>query len=395
MTSNIAGSHLARRREARGRAAKVSALTLGALVSSVLLWGCDIVNPMAVTYETADPGRLIVGSVSAWAEGARTTITYEYAASDEGEGTGRTVLYDDLHRTGDLSAQSFYQGRLALLSMSRELARYAIERAKELGQPVQLRRAQAYRGWYLIGTAYRWGDQPIEAGGKKLTQREIYEVALENFRAATLLPDNLKSDSLILAARADSSRLRAHAGVAWVQLSLGRDPVDAEGLRDAISSAKEVLGLQPRFAFVLGPDINSIKSGIDGQTMRPSHGFEKIPFWWQDPTQPQGNKFIDWNGLHLIIAESELLLGNIDNAKAALKATPLLSVNHVDLGRERVFGDPPLSAAEIDGLIDPLDRDGLLFVISELRRENEYAHGWRNVGPDGPIFPVKLPPDVY
>lgn len=378
------------------RRAAIRAWPMASLLALGLLSGCgELVNPMAVTYATADPARLIVGSVAAWAEGTRTTITYEHAASDESVFIGNSDLYRTLHETGDLAAQSFYQGRVALMSESRELTRFAISRAKELNQPAQLRRAQAYRGWYLIGTAYRWGDQPIEPGGKKLTQREIYEVAREHFEAARVLPDNLESDSLILVARRDSSRLRAHAGVAWVQLTLGRDPVDAERLQAAIKAAEEVLSANPRFFFILGPDINSVRSNITGRQLQPSPPFKKIPFWWDDTSQPQGNKFIDWNGLHLIIAESKLLLGDLAGAKAALKATPLLKVNHVDLGRERVFGDPPLTDAEVDALIDPLDAAGLAFVISELRRENEYAQGWRNVGPKGPLFPVELPPTAY
>ena len=275
-------------------------------------------------------------------------------------------------------------GQVITASGAREQTRRAIERARELGDDEVLRRALMYRGWYIVEMARRFGDSPIVPNGDVLTKEGQYSIALDYFGDAIELSDP----------PADSIRLRALAGIARVQWELGREEIDVERLGVAIDAAREVLTHDPDFVFLSVPDFNFLRTLVDFFTYTPGPGFEDIPFWWNDPSQPQGNKFMDGVGLRLIIAESQLLLGELEMAKATLAAIPLLATNHVRLAGRDPAG-PPLTPSEVAAFIDSLDADGVRFAISELWRENFYAQGHRAEGPKGRIWPVPLPPGYY
>ena len=371
---------------------------LGALAVS----GCDLdlQSPAILTYEDVDADLLVNGAVESWMTGWNSAVISEWYASDEAIALeGASDSWRTLDETGDLTLHgTYYQGyALAEFLDGREEARFAVQRAEEAlalaNDSLQiaeantaLRRAKAYRGWFITGLARRRGDQPIQPEGPVLTQEEQYQRALEHFQDVVELSNESR----------DSLHLHGLAGTARLQWMLGRDPVDAERLEQAIAAAEQVLSLQPAYMWALEWPFGYIASYhvrfFNSAVVSPA--FENIPYPADDFANPAGDMFTDADGLWLIIAESHLLMGEVEEAREALKSVPLLATNNVGLAGRDPNG-APLTQSEIDAYIDSLDPAGLQFVIDELRRENFYLRGRRNVGPEGaPIWPVPLPPEA-
>ena len=143
-----------------------------------------------------------------------------------------------------------------------------------------------------------------------------------------------------------------------------------------------------------------------GRSYGPTPFYQDIPLWfvgfptvvghdstltYNDQTKPQGVVMISGTELRMIQAESQFLLGDLVAAKAAVKAAPLLPTNHVHLGREPT--DPPMTQAEIDAYVDPMDATALRQVIDGLNREDQYISARRAVRENGAaIMPFKLHP---
>src|SRR5690606_8202419 len=170
------------------------------------------------------------------------------------------------------------------------------------------------------------GDQPIQPGGEVLTQRQQYERALADFE------DVIATSS----GAGDSLRLNALAGIARLQWLLGREPVDAARLQAAIAAAHEVLADAPAYLFGRALTTQPISS------FNIQRGWIAIAPHFADIPQPTVWKFSDATALWLIIAESHLLSGDLDQARRALESAPLLPVNHTRLG-DRVPDGPPLT----------------------------------------------------
>lgn len=364
----------------------IQALKRGAIVLGLplLAGACDLQNPILITETEADPRLLVNGALVSWVNAIGPVVESEVLASDEVHYTGTAKTLVELDTTGILSLDLGYQYQYTPMSEARELLRVAIERARGAKDDVALYRALTYRGWFLLEMGRRWGDQPITGDGKKLTQEEIYDLAIDHFAEV----------DKATGAAADSMRHRALAGIAWAEWTLGRETAERSRLERAIAVAESVVDEKPDFVFVIPGQFNALSWPVSAGQYVPNPGFEHIPFWWQVTSQPAGTQYANANGLRLIQADAQLRLQETDAAKATLKATPLLKNNHVGLAGRDPQG-PPLTDAEVSAFIDPLDPAGLQFVVDELYRENWYMHGRRNVGPNGPIFPVELPRSVF
>jgi hypothetical protein len=356
----------------------------GALLLPLLIGGCDLQNPTVITEDEADPRLLVNGALTAWNGAIVSVIEMEFLVSDEAHYSGPSTFLANMDAAGDLALDLGYQYQYTAMSEARELMRVAIERARPLNNETALYRALTYRGWFLLETARRWGDQPIMGGGKKLSQAEIYALAVEHFAEVEQASGPA----------ADSMRHRALAGIAWAGWTMGREGADRPLLERAIGAAEEVLTQEPEFVFIIPGQYNGLAYPVRNGNYVPNPDFEDIPFWWLDPSGPQGTQYANATGLRLIQADALLRLQDLEAAKDIIEAEPLLRVNHIGLAGRDPAGDP-LTDAEAAAFIDPLDPEGLQFVIDELQRENWYTHGRRNVGPQGPIFPVALPKSVY
>lgn len=364
----------------------IQALVRGAIVLGLplLAGGCDLQNPIVISEQDTDPRLLINGALVSWNNAIGAMIESEVLASDEVRYTGTAKTLVELDTSGDLAVDLGYQYQYTPMSEARELLRVAIGRARETKDDVALYRALTYRGWFLLEMARRWGDQPITGDGKRLTQEAIYTLALDHFAEV----------EKATAVAADSMRHRAQAGIAWAEWALGSQAAERTRLERAIAMAGTVVDQNPNFVFVIPGQYNGLSFRMSSGQFVPNPGFELIPFWWQDASQPKGTQYANANGLRLIQADAQLRLQETAAAKATLRATPLLKNNHVGLAGRDPQG-APLTDAEVSAFIDPLDAAGLQAVVDELYRENWYMHGRRNVGPNGPLFPVELPRSVF
>lgn len=333
------------------------------LVAGLAGAGCEVQNIASVTMDDTNPLRLVRGASYMTEVFANTYGNIIFGATGEG-GNGEV---------SDPTAMRFFERNFTSLHEARVLASMAIDRAEELGQDDMLGLANIWHGWINVRLAEVWGDQPL-GDGIVHPAEELFTTALANFAAAN-------GDAV------DSVRHAALAGEARVHWIRGRDPVDATNLNAAITAAETVLAENPSFRFAPIP-----KRVTYLRNMQPSEAFADIPMWTADPNLPQGIELIDADELRLIIAEAHVLLDRLDDAKAAVKSTDLLPVNHIGLAGRDPEG-APLTPAEIDAYVDPMDAQQLMFVITELRRENIFTYGRRNVGPkeDGTMFPLQYP----
>lgn len=324
---------------------------------------CDLENATSVTLPETSPVRLVRGAAYMAEVFANDYGNNMVNANGEG-GTGEVQ---------DPYTNRFFERNFTWLHEARALAKTAVDRSVETRADSVLGLAHVWHGWINVRLAEIWGDQPL-GDGVTHTAEEIFATALADFEAA-------RDDQV------DSVRYAARAGIARVNWILGRDNNDPAKLNAAITAAESVLSEKPTFHFAPIPGrVTYLRS------FTPAEAFKDIPIWNRTPSMPQGIKLIDADELHLIQAEAHLLLGDLAAAKTAVKAMPLLPVNHVGLGGRDPNG-APLTQAEIDALVDPADEATLRFIIEELRRENIFTHGRRNVGPkeDGTMFPLAPP----
>ncbi len=334
-----------------------------AVAATLTAWGCEIENPSAVTLPETNPLRLVRGAA----------YMVEVFANDYGNKIINAIGEGGTGAPSDPYSILFFERNFTWLHEARVLAAYAIDRAEEEGDAEVLDLAHVWHGWIMVRLTEIWGAQPL--GDFKIhPEEELFATALADFEAAKN-------------ATVDSVRFAARAGIARVNWILGRDPVDTQRLQAAIAAAQQVLDEAPAFHFAPIPGRPTYLAAFT-----PAPGFEHIPIWTRDPSQPQGVKLIDADELRLIQAEARLLMNDLPGAKQAVKSTALLPINHVGLAGRDPEGDP-LTAEEIDAFIDPMDAAQLMFVIEELRRENFFTHGRRNFGPkeDGTMFPLALP----
>lgn len=383
------------------RVARAGVRALVTIPFLLVVGGCEVENPTRVIPENAEPVRLLEGMMTRLEELHRTIVAGIFVASDEGRYGGTNVQIKEADETGDLSVYAFFQGRYPQFTEARVLTEIAIETAKKKRLTMPLRKAHAWHGWILIRMAEIWGAQPLVVGGPHVPQEEIFELAREDFEAVIeggplLRPDTLPPEQQI-DAPLDSAYIQALAGIARINYNLGRSPVNPELLQEAIEKADEALMLDPNFYHLVPVRSNTLRSSWGTSYIRNPPYQYITPWWSRSATIPQGWKLIDKDELWLIKAEAKLLLGDLNGAKQTLKQTPLLADNLVGLGRQRTSHTQPLlTEQEINDLLDPLDEEGVLFVIRELQRENQFTHGRRAVSDQGtPIFPVKLPPEVF
>lgn len=360
-------------------------ITAATLVTSP---GCDIKNPASVTATSSDPTLLIRGARSKFSD-AMGIIGAAFVASDEGLAKTSFTFED---QSGDISTQPAYTTWYSQVHQARILSADAVKRSGELGTTELGNLAHVWHGWTLIRLAELWGPQPFDGRPDTVTVATMFADALADLDAAK-------------GATADSTRLRAYAGLARVNWIQGRAPVDQTKLRAAIDAAQKVLTEKPTFVWFEAPNSNPLDFAL-GRSYGPNPFYHDIPLWfgsftalagndptliYNDPIKPKGVVMISADELRLIIAESQLLLNDMAAAKAAVKAAPLLPINHV-----RVCGKAPAAAAltaqQISDCIDPMTAAQLLVVIQDLRREDQYLSARRPVTDAGAaIMPFKLP----
>jgi hypothetical protein len=350
---------------------------------------CGVEGPTEVTVDQVDAWLLTNGAIEQLYH-AHDGISYTVMiASDEARWVSpSSPAALELERTGELLNVARFATAFTAFSHARELTALATGAASQRSPPHAVARAHLWHGWTLLRSAEVFGDQPIRPGDDVLTASEVVAAAERSFRQAI--------DSGDIVPLAD--RHRALAGVARAEWILGREPVSRARLERAREAALAVLSADPGFDLVLPfrPQFLELwKGALDGGMLIPNPPFAHIPGWWQDPSASKGVKLIDADELHLIVAESHLLLDEVPAARTALAATPILSRNHVGIVRRRVAGDPLLTAAEIETFVAALDDAGVRRTIDELRREIWYGHGRRNVGPRGPLMPTGAPAGAW
>lgn len=350
--------------------------------------GCEIENPTAVTVETADPVMLLRGARSKFSD-AMGIIGSAFVASDEGLAKTGFQAED---QSGDIHGAPAYTTWYSQVHQARNLAAFAIDRAEALGQTEVGLLARVWHGWTHIRLAELWGAQPFD-GGPVVPAAEILDRALADVEAA-------------VTATADSTRHRALAGVARINYIRGREaPANATQLNAAITAAQAVLSQNPRFLWVELPNFNPLNFNF-GRAYGPTPFYRDIPLWFtgfpqfaghdntltfNDQTKPQGVVVINADELRMIQAHSHVLLGDLNAAKAAFKAAPLLPINHVRVCRQP--RDPPMTQAQIDACVDPMTESQLLTAIDSIQRETQYLSARRPVKEDGAvIMPFELPP---
>lgn len=374
----------------------------GAALAALVLAGCDLdlVNPTVLTADDIDPQMLVNGAIESWMTGWNSGVISEWMASDESIlQSSASAAQQTLDETGDLAGVSTYFSGFAFAELldAREETRIAEQRAETLlgaavdaGQASRattaLQRAKAYNAWFVSGLARRRGAQPIQPEGETLTTEQQYEHALAQFADVIELAEE----------NTDSMRINALAGTARLEWTLGRDAADTERLNAAIAAAEEALALDPAlmwafawpFAYITDWYVNNWGDVV------PNTGFENIPIPANHPTEAPGDMFVDADALWLIIAESHLRLNELDEAKAALAATPLLLTNHVGVAGRDPNG-AALTQTEAEAFVQPLAATEVQTAIDELWRENFYLRGDRNRSRAGnPIFPIPLPPNT-
>lgn len=345
---------------------RIDRVIRSALMCAVVALGaaaCDVENPASVMIEDTSPLRLVRGAAY-MAEVFANDYGNQMVSSTGEAGTG-TV--------SDPYSNRFFERNFTWLHEARVLAKTAVERATALQSDSVIGLAHVWHGWINVRLAEIWGNQPL-GDGQMHPASELYATAMADFEAA-------QNDAV------DSVRYAARAGIARVNWILGRNPIDQSRLNAAITAAQSVLSDKPSFHFAPIPGRVTYL-----RFMTPAPAFKDIPVWNKTTGVPQGIKLIDADELRLIQAEAHLLLGNLAAAKTVVKSTPLLRVNHIGLAGRDPKG-PALTQAQVDAYIDPMTAEQLRTVIEELRRENFYTHGRRNVGPnpDGTMFPLPLP----
>ena len=366
------------------RTNRCRALTV--LLSAVGIAACELRDPVVVTYEDSDPVLMVQGARVALGTGISTLIGVEFTASDEG--VDNRNYYGTVDETGDIGSYSLtINNGVVLLAEARELTRMAIDRARGSGNDAIIRSANAYHGWSTIELGRRVGDQPLTARGPEQPLAEIYAAGIESFDNAIQLS--------VGAMAQDSIHQMALAGRAWTLWELGRQTGDSQLLSEAVDDATSLLAMNP---------VVDIRSPTPGSPSFPlmlgwlsvAEGFEDIPGFWNEPLPPGETYYrpslMDADGLRLIVADIQLGFNDLPGARDALRTVSLLPVNHVGLAGRDPQG-APMTDAEVDAFVDSLDAAGVRNAIDELWRENFFAQGRRNVGPNGPIHPMTLPPN--
>ena len=375
-------------------------ITGGALIALVLA-GCDLdlVNPTVLSVDDVDPQLLVNGAIESWMTGWNSGVISEWYASDEAIATPSTSSASRaLDETGDLTGNSTYFSGFAFAELldAREETRIAVQRAEaqlaaaadaaQTSRAVTaLQRAKAYNAWFVSGLARRRGAQPISPHGETLTQEEQYLHALDQFSDVIEISEALS----------DSMRINALAGTARLQWTLGREAADAQRLNAAIDAAEEALSRSPNYSWAFAWPFGYITDWYITRfrIAAPAPEYADIPIPANVTTTP-GDMFVDADALWLIIADSHLQLGALDDAKAALASTPLLLTNHVGVAGRDPEG-APMTAAEAEAWVQPLTAAEVQEAIDELWRENFYLRGDRGVSNSGTaIFPIPLPPNA-
>lgn len=383
------------------RSAAPPAAGFSTLVVALAVAGCELQNPNAITEDTVDALLLIQGAKDAHYEphsflnGAFFIVSDEgvvlsphplpqYLAADQNSDFGLLPAF-----LQEVPYQQLHQGRV--------LCETAIRTAVDEGDFVTANAALQFLGHIFEDLAYYYGDQPLAAGEDPLTQAEIYREALELF------------EEVAFAAAEDVDpevRLAAHAGIARVSWFLGRESGDTDRLEAVVDATGEVLTADPAFWWGItygGPFANVLQVSdaplfVQFGLWTKGPDFATVLFAFErDVDDPQAHRLYNFRELELIRADAQALLGDLAEAKATVKATEVLADNHVGLVRDRGRDEPPLSQAEIDGLIDPLDAPGLQAVIDELLREALYGVARRDRAADGstPLLPLPFPPNAF